>query len=514
MSTINTNNIDVNYPIPGVNNSSQGFRDNFSAIKTNLNTAATEITDLQNKAVFKSALTGLSLNNDMANTLISNAAVRSFRNTTYNLGNSLSGTILIDASLGDVQYGNIVGNITLQFGSWAPTNTLSKLILQLGFSNNQSVVTFPSSCIIDSNHGASLLENFVNISNTATFTPANDVTQINLELTSTDCGNTIFVTPLNRPYQTTQIYTRTPPTTGFQGDVSGTTCVDSSLTQLAITNTYANDEILTANTTSQLYPDLPVVFTGNTFGGLTAGSTYYVHTVSSSNTFTITTTAGGSGSNVNLSAASGNCYANPIGHLYIATSNYNSTTIGPKVVTNTNTTLLPTSVAITGTSGQFSCSATSALLVVGQKIVVSGTLTGTGTITGYSNPSIYYIISTNGSTTFQLSTTRGGSGIVTTAGTTVGLTFTVSTNNITLNNTTSLMINAPVIFEGNIFGTTLQSEQVYYIKSINSPNITISMTRINGVAGTTLDLDTANGNCNVYSFNGSDIFKRIPLNPW
>ena len=53
MSTINTNALDVNYPIPGVNNNSQGFRDNFASIKTNLNTAATEITDLQNKVVVK-----------------------------------------------------------------------------------------------------------------------------------------------------------------------------------------------------------------------------------------------------------------------------------------------------------------------------------------------------------------------------------------------------------------------------------------------------------------------------
>ena len=37
MSSINTNGINTNYPVPGVNNNSQGFRDNFAAIKTNLN---------------------------------------------------------------------------------------------------------------------------------------------------------------------------------------------------------------------------------------------------------------------------------------------------------------------------------------------------------------------------------------------------------------------------------------------------------------------------------------------
>lgn len=46
-SSINTTNLDALYPVAGVDNDSQGFRDNFANIKTNLETAATEITDLQ-----------------------------------------------------------------------------------------------------------------------------------------------------------------------------------------------------------------------------------------------------------------------------------------------------------------------------------------------------------------------------------------------------------------------------------------------------------------------------------
>ena len=66
-------------------------------------------------------------------------------------------------------------------------------------------------------------------------------------------------------------------------------------------------------------------------------------------------------------------------------------------------------------------------LNIGQTITISGTLGGTGTITGYANPTTYYIIATNGSTTFTLSTTSGGAGVVTTAGTPTGLTYTLST---------------------------------------------------------------------------------------
>ena len=80
-------------------------------------------------------------------------------------------------------------------------------------------------------------------------------------------------------------------------------------------------------------------------------------------------------------------------------------------------------VVITGTAGQFSC--TAAALFVGLQVVISGTFGGTGSITGYSNPTTYLISATNGSTTFTL-VTLGGAALVTTAGTPTGLTYTIS----------------------------------------------------------------------------------------
>jgi hypothetical protein len=80
-------------------------------------------------------------------------------------------------------------------------------------------------------------------------------------------------------------------------------------------------------------------------------------------------------------------------------------------------------VAITGAAGTFSCTASTTTLVVGQAVVISGIFAGTGSITGYTNPSSYYIILTNGSTTFTLSATKGGAAIATTAGTPTGLTY-------------------------------------------------------------------------------------------
>ena len=82
-------------------------------------------------------------------------------------------------------------------------------------------------------------------------------------------------------------------------------------------------------------------------------------------------------------------------------------------------------VTIADTAGNFTCNAN--VLVVGQAVTITGTLGGTGSITGYVNPKTYYIIATNGSTTFQLSATLGGSAIVTTAGTPTGLQYTRTT---------------------------------------------------------------------------------------
>ena len=81
-------------------------------------------------------------------------------------------------------------------------------------------------------------------------------------------------------------------------------------------------------------------------------------------------------------------------------------------------------VAISGTGGQFTCTATT--IAVGNLIAISGTFGGTGSITGYSNPTTYKVSAITGSgssvTGFTLTTT-GDTAIVTTAGTPTGLTY-------------------------------------------------------------------------------------------
>jgi hypothetical protein len=79
------------------------------------------------------------------------------------------------------------------------------------------------------------------------------------------------------------------------------------------------------------------------------------------------------------------------------------------------------SVAVANTSGYFTANAST--FATGQLISVSGTLTGSATITGYVNPTTYYVVDTNGTTTFQLAASEGAANIITTSGNTRGLTF-------------------------------------------------------------------------------------------
>jgi len=424
MSTINTNAINVNYPVPGVNNNSQGFRDNFASIVTNLNTAGTEITDLQNKVVVKQALLGTTINNDMANTLISNASTRGFRATTYNLGNALAGTVLVNVSLGDVQYGTIAANTTINFGSWAPTGTQSNVQLNLSVSNANAVISFPGELVISNDDGVMLLENFANIGNVPTVTVPNGVTQLNYMISSTDCGDTLYISPINRPTQSTQIQQRLVPPTGLQGDVNGDVAVGTSVDQLTITGANTNPYLTTSGNTTQLYTDLPIVFTGTSLAGnIVVGTTYYVRNVVSSTTFTVSSSIGGANIAIGANASGTTMFANPVSYVYIATDSYNASAYSKNVLTTT-----------------------------------------------------------------------------------------VTTNVITLNDTNNLVVNAPIVFTANI--AELKANIVYYVKTVSSPNITVSQSRTNGVAGTVVTLTSNSTATTANIYIGNDIWKRIALSPW
>jgi hypothetical protein len=95
---------------------------------------------------------------------------------------------------------------------------------------------------------------------------------------------------------------------------------------------------------------------------------------------------------------------------------------GLRITTATAAASTLAGVAITGTGGQISFTSQTGL-VSGQYLTISGTYGGTGSITGYSNPTTYILTAVT-STTATLTTTAGAA-VVTTAGTPTGLTYTL-----------------------------------------------------------------------------------------
>lgn len=328
-SKINTNGIDANYPVPGKNNSSQGFRDNFGQVKNNLNIAATEITDLQAKVLLKAGLDGTVLNNDMANAQISNCSTRGFRSTTFNLGSSLSGTVLVNVNGADVQEGIIAGNTVLQFGGWSPTGTESNVVLKLSLSPNIAppTISLPNQCVSSNNNfGVTVLENYQDAAGTATLTFPANVEILEYKFSSMDCGNTITVTPINRPQQSTQVITRPVPPTGVPGDVAGKVAVDanyiyvctgnfdSTIVEKEFTATSSIDNSITLSNTTGVVVDSPIIFTVDSFGGVEKNKVYYVKSIIDGFSITISDsrTAGTAGPEFAVTTATGNgiatCY--------------------------------------------------------------------------------------------------------------------------------------------------------------------------------------------------------------
>jgi hypothetical protein len=223
-SAINTSSLDSSYPTPGVNNSSQGFRDNFTNIKNNLETAKTEIGDLQSKVLVKSALSGTTLDNDMAGGRISNVETLGFRSSMYDLGDNLTGTVTIDCTLGDVQSGTIgsSGAISLAFSKWSPADTYASVDVILNTKAGDRI-----SMADNIKYGADTIEGYhYNGGNPYILVPAG-VTRVHYRFSTTDCGTTVEIMPIDQPRIARQVKWGKPATNkGVNGDQQGDVMVN------------------------------------------------------------------------------------------------------------------------------------------------------------------------------------------------------------------------------------------------------------------------------------------------
>jgi hypothetical protein len=222
-SNINPYNIDGTFPIANQDNSSQGFRDNFTNIRNNLIFAETEITDLQSKVLVTSALTGQSLTNDMAGTQIRRPQLTAWTQSLLDLG-AISGTASLDFNQANFQKITSAAPITLAFTNWPASSGAGALgygLMRVWFviTDVSHTITLPSSVSISDED----IAGFDTTTRAITFDATGNYV---FDFSSIDGGATYLITDItrNRSTQAGGIvitgYQYAEPTTNFSANVN------------------------------------------------------------------------------------------------------------------------------------------------------------------------------------------------------------------------------------------------------------------------------------------------------
>jgi hypothetical protein len=143
-SNIVPGNVDGTYPVAGQDNSSQGFRDNFTAIKNNFTEAKTEIEALQsNKA-------SLNASSNFADNTVTRAVLKDTAETVYD-HSSVTGLTTLNHENGHYQTATTTGAITLAFTNMPTSGTLGRIILDITVASTAHTITIPSSVLVSGN---------------------------------------------------------------------------------------------------------------------------------------------------------------------------------------------------------------------------------------------------------------------------------------------------------------------------------------------------------------------------
>ena len=195
-SNINPNNIDGTYPIAGQDNNSQGFRDNFTQTKVNFQYAADEINDLQAKGIFKAALTGTTLDNNMGDALLYAALIQDFAAVKI-APSPISGTLTLNYASAHYQSYTTAsaGSVSLAFSNFPTSGTYGYMKLQITVTNVIYTLTLPAAVSLGITGVQGISPGTAGVSNTITFGVAG---VYEFGFGSYDGGSTITVFDLNR----------------------------------------------------------------------------------------------------------------------------------------------------------------------------------------------------------------------------------------------------------------------------------------------------------------------------
>jgi len=185
-SSIVPGNIDGTYPKAGQDNSSQGFRDNFNAIKNNFTESKTEIEALQsNKA-------SLNASSDFANNEVLRAKFKNTSEIIYAHGTVSSGSIALNHNNGHYQTATITADTTFSFTNFPAAGALGRIVLDITVApTSTGILTFPSAVIkADNVTGSDGTSDSVTIG----------LGRALFEFMSTDGGTTMLMHQLGKQY--------------------------------------------------------------------------------------------------------------------------------------------------------------------------------------------------------------------------------------------------------------------------------------------------------------------------
>jgi hypothetical protein len=233
-------------------------------------------------------------------------------------------------------------------------------------------------------------------------------------------------------------------------------------------------------TSTSLVVGMPVTINGTLSAGTINGlstitaTTYYIIATNGTTTFTLSAIQGGTAITTTTSggAITGTVFglngqmtmvANAAGGL-VTGDTYWINSIQPTVTLST--------LAITSTTGVFSCATSPVTLTYGQPVTITGTFSA-GSLTGYTSGTTYYVIGSPTSTAFQLSATYGGSALTSTTsgGTITGITVSVPSATFTVTNSyksnTALTISNTITSVGGGVTAGLPLTQGLWMKGHN-----------------------------------------------
>ena len=245
-SAINPNNIDGAYPVAGQDNNSQGFRDNFTNTATNFQYAADEISDLQAKAVLKSALVGTTLDNNMGGSVLSNAQLKDMSETVVSLG-TVSGSTTINYALGSVQTLTTNGAVTLAFSNFPPAATAGTVSVVVTVANVIHTLILPAAVTVNARgiQGLNTSTGVISFAATGVYT---------FEFTTNNGGTTISVVEVNKQLQ---------PFNNSSEDLSDTAAANLALTTSFFSTVTGETATLAAGVNGQIKTFAMYLASGN-----------------------------------------------------------------------------------------------------------------------------------------------------------------------------------------------------------------------------------------------------------